>query len=98
MENLADPDRPRGLHRGDRDLRHGHRRAARRLPGRGRPACAPGDQVLAVDGTSTLGESVSSLVYEVRGEAGTDVTLTIRRVTTRSSTSRSPARSSSSRR
>jgi carboxyl-terminal processing protease len=39
----------------------------------------PGDQVLAVDGTSTLGESVSSLVYEVRGEAGTDVTLTIRR-------------------
>jgi len=39
----------------------------------------PGDHVLAVDGTSTLGESVSSLVYEVRGEAGTDVTLTIRR-------------------
>ena len=38
-----------------------------------------GDQVLAVDGTSTLGESVSSLVYEVRGEAGTDVTLSIRR-------------------
>jgi carboxyl-terminal processing protease len=39
----------------------------------------PGDQVLAVDGTPTLGASVSSLVYEVRGEAGTDVTLTIRR-------------------
>lgn len=39
----------------------------------------PGDQVLAVDGTSTLGETVSSLVYEVRGEAGTDVTLTVRR-------------------
>ncbi len=39
----------------------------------------PGDQVLAVDGTSTLGETLSSLVYEVRGEAGTDVTLTIRR-------------------
>jgi carboxyl-terminal processing protease len=39
----------------------------------------PGDQVLAVDGTSTLGETVSSLVYEVRGEAGTVVTLTIRR-------------------
>ena len=38
-----------------------------------------GDQVLAVDGASTLGESVSSLVYEVRGEAGTDVTLSIRR-------------------
>ena len=39
----------------------------------------PGDQVVAVDGTSTLGETISSLVYEVRGEAGTDVTLTIRR-------------------
>jgi len=39
----------------------------------------PGDQVLAVDGTSTLGETISSLVYQVRGEAGTDVTLTIRR-------------------
>lgn len=38
-----------------------------------------GDQVLAVDGTSTLGETLSSLVYEVRGEAGTDVTLTVRR-------------------
>jgi carboxyl-terminal processing protease len=38
-----------------------------------------GDQVLAVDGESTTGESVSSLVYRVRGEAGTDVTLTIRR-------------------
>ena len=39
----------------------------------------PGDQILAIDGTSTTGESVSSLVYIVRGEAGTDVTLTIRR-------------------
>ena len=39
----------------------------------------PGDQVLAIDGTSTEGESVSSLVYVVRGEAGTDVTLTIQR-------------------
>jgi carboxyl-terminal processing protease len=38
-----------------------------------------GDQVLAIDGTSTLGESLSSLVFEVRGEAGTDVTLTVRR-------------------
>jgi carboxyl-terminal processing protease len=39
----------------------------------------PGDQVLAVDGTPTNGETVSSLVYEVRGEEGTDVTLTVRR-------------------
>ena len=39
----------------------------------------PGDQILAIDGQSTVGESVSSLVYVVRGEAGTDVTLTIRR-------------------
>jgi carboxyl-terminal processing protease len=39
----------------------------------------PGDQILAIDGTSTEGESVSSLVYVVRGEAGTDVTLTIQR-------------------
>jgi carboxyl-terminal processing protease len=38
-----------------------------------------GDQVLAIDGASTVGESVSSLVYRVRGEAGTDVTLTVRR-------------------
>jgi carboxyl-terminal processing protease len=38
-----------------------------------------GDRVLAIDGTSTMGESVSSLVYVVRGEAGTDVTLTISR-------------------
>jgi carboxyl-terminal processing protease len=38
-----------------------------------------GDQILAIDGESTTGESVSSLVYVVRGEAGTDVTLTIRR-------------------
>ncbi len=39
----------------------------------------PGDHILAVDGTPTLGETVSSLVYQVRGESGTDVTLTIRR-------------------
>ena len=39
----------------------------------------PGDQILAIDGQSTVGESVSSLVYVVRGEAGTDVTLSIRR-------------------
>jgi carboxyl-terminal processing protease len=39
----------------------------------------PGDQILAVDGTSTQGETVSSLVYQVRGESGTDVTLTIQR-------------------
>ncbi|MEO7295600.1 MAG: S41 family peptidase [Candidatus Limnocylindria bacterium] len=36
-----------------------------------------GDQVLEIDGTTTVGESVSSLVFEVRGEAGTDVTLTV---------------------
>jgi carboxyl-terminal processing protease len=39
----------------------------------------PGDRVLAIDGTSTMGESVSSLVHTVRGEAGTIVTLTISR-------------------
>ena len=39
----------------------------------------PGDQLLAVDGRETTGETVSSLVFVVRGEAGTDVTLTIRR-------------------
>ncbi|HSK92481.1 MAG TPA: S41 family peptidase [Candidatus Angelobacter sp.] len=39
----------------------------------------PGDRVLAVDGEPTLGESLSSLVFRVRGEAGTDVTLTIER-------------------
>jgi len=38
-----------------------------------------GDQVLEIDGVSTVGESVSSLVYQVRGEAGTDVTLTVAR-------------------
>jgi len=41
----------------------------------------PGDQILAIDGVSTTGESLSSLVFVVRGEAGTDVTLTIRRGT-----------------
>jgi carboxyl-terminal processing protease len=44
-----------------------------------RAGLRPGDQILAVDGTPTLGETVSSLVYQVRGESGTDVTLTIRR-------------------
>ena len=44
-----------------------------------RAGLRPGDQILAVDGTPTVGESVSSLVYQVRGESGTDVTLTIRR-------------------
>ncbi len=38
-----------------------------------------GDRVLEIDGASTIGESVSSLVFEVRGEAGTDVTLTVGR-------------------
>ncbi|MBA2266149.1 MAG: S41 family peptidase [Chloroflexi bacterium] len=38
-----------------------------------------GDQVLEIDGVSTVGESVSSLVFQVRGEAGTDVTLTVNR-------------------
>jgi len=38
-----------------------------------------GDRVLEIDGTSTIGESVSALVFEVRGEAGTEVTLTIER-------------------
>ena len=38
-----------------------------------------GDQILAIDGTPTTGESVSSLVFTVRGEAGTDVTLTVER-------------------
>lgn len=44
-----------------------------------RAGLRPGDQILAVDGTPTLGETVSSLVFRVRGEEGTDVTLTIRR-------------------
>ncbi len=38
-----------------------------------------GDRVLEIDGVSTIGESVSSLVFTVRGEAGTDVTLTVER-------------------
>ena len=38
-----------------------------------------GDQVLAIDGTTTVGETVSTLVYRVRGEPGTEVTLTLRR-------------------
>jgi carboxyl-terminal processing protease len=39
----------------------------------------PGDRILEVDGQSTVGETLSSLVYVVRGEEGTDVTLTIQR-------------------
>jgi len=39
----------------------------------------PGDRILEVDGTSTVGESLSTLVFEIRGEAGTDVTLTVGR-------------------
>jgi carboxyl-terminal processing protease len=39
----------------------------------------PGDRILAVDGSSTAGESLSTLVFQIRGEAGTDVTLTIGR-------------------
>jgi carboxyl-terminal processing protease len=38
-----------------------------------------GDRILAIDGRSTAGESVNSLVFEVRGVAGTDVTLTVER-------------------
>ena len=38
-----------------------------------------GDRILEIDGTSTIGESISSLVFLVRGEAGTDVTLTVER-------------------
>lgn len=39
----------------------------------------PGDIVLAVDGSSVHGRTLSEVVETVRGEAGTDVTLTIRR-------------------
>jgi carboxyl-terminal processing protease len=39
----------------------------------------PGDRIVAVDGTSTDGETVSSLVSRVRGESGTDVVLSIER-------------------
>jgi carboxyl-terminal processing protease len=41
-----------------------------------------GDRILAVDGTSTVGESLSTLVFRIRGEAGTDVTLSVGRGTT----------------
>ncbi len=41
-----------------------------------------GDRILEIDGVSTVGESVSSLVFDVRGEAGTDVTLTVDRGST----------------
>lgn len=39
----------------------------------------PGDQVLSVDGESVQGMSLSEVVETVRGEEGTDVTLTIKR-------------------
>ena len=38
-----------------------------------------GDQIVAVDGEPTLGESLNTVVFDVRGEAGTDVTLTVQR-------------------
>ncbi len=38
-----------------------------------------GDRIREIDGVSTVGGSVSSLVFTVRGEAGTDVTLTVER-------------------
>jgi len=38
-----------------------------------------GDHVLEIDGVSTMGGSVNSLVFDVRGEAGTEVTLTVER-------------------
>ena len=38
-----------------------------------------GDVVLAIDGEATIGSTVNELVFKVRGEAGTDVTLTVRR-------------------
>jgi carboxyl-terminal processing protease len=78
MENLADPD--------DRDSCTVVTDTCAMViiaPLEGSPAelagLLPGDRVLAIDGTSTMGESVSSLVHTVRGEAGTIVTLTISR-------------------
>jgi carboxyl-terminal processing protease len=38
-----------------------------------------GDVVLAIDGQSTIGSTINDEVLRVRGRAGTDVTLTIRR-------------------
>jgi carboxyl-terminal processing protease len=38
-----------------------------------------GDVVIAVDGVETAGSTVNEQVFKVRGEAGTDVTLTVRR-------------------
>src|SRR5688500_7721198 len=40
-----------------------------------------GDHVLAIDGTATVGESVSTLAFQGRGEPGTHVTLSVRRGT-----------------
>jgi carboxyl-terminal processing protease len=78
MENLADPD--------DRDSCTVVTDTCAMViiaPLEGSPAelagLLPGDRVLAIDGSSTMGESVSSLVHTVRGEAGTIVTLTISR-------------------
>jgi carboxyl-terminal processing protease len=39
----------------------------------------PGDQILAVDDTSVQGMTLSEVVQTVRGDEGTDVTLTIKR-------------------
>lgn len=78
MENLADPD-----DRGSCTVVTDTCAMVIISPLDGSPAeeagLLPGDQVLAIDGASTIGESVSSLVHTVRGEAGTDVTLTISR-------------------
>ena len=49
----------------------------------GRPAdkagLQPGDKILAIDGTSTANISLDEAVQRIRGEKGTDVTLTIAR-------------------
>lgn len=39
---------------------------------------APGDQILAIDGESTEGMTLSEAGFRIRGETGTQVTLTIR--------------------
>ena len=80
MENLADPDDLAGC-----TVVTATCAMVIVAPLDGSPAEAAGvragDQVLAIDGTSTVGESVSSLVFQVRGEPGTDVTLSVRRGT-----------------
>jgi carboxyl-terminal processing protease len=44
-----------------------------------RSGLLPGDVILSVDGVSTEGKSVDVVVKEIRGEAGTQVVLTIQR-------------------